>query len=817
MGIFSWINQNNNEELWTSKHQKLWDFIEKKIPIAIYQSSCDLDRKLIFCNQTFSNIIDDKNINTGFQKDKEVFLKSFVHPDDIKTMDFRYSEAIRTKSIFHHEFRIIKPSNGEVVWVVDRGNPIIEKGKLIISGYIEDITYLKSLKDKSKFDDPWLMDATLSSTDAIWDWRTVQNNISVTRGLSLLLGYGNDDTIGNNIEWWQENMHPDDWPGFANFMTIHIENPNDIILYEFRLKKKDGSYNWVSFKGVSQTEGSGKVIRMAGTITDISSYKKMQNELILKANDTKKSSDAKSTFIASLNHDLRAPTSGIVGMASLLEETELNDNQKKYIKNIKLSCKILLEIINDILDISKIEAGKLEIFKNPTNVSEIAELTSDILKSLVANKKINIHLNIDNNFPKYFLTDAKRIKQVLINLCSNSAKFTMEGDIFFNISSKKINDNKHEVEFSIKDTGVGIPEIHKKNIFDEYNQGSNSDYGGTGLGLSICKKIIEIMEGEIWFESQENEGTTFFVKIPMEETNEIPKNPDHDNVYRDSYTNKGINYNEECAEKESFGKEGPNTNSKLRILIAEDNMVNQEVMKGLIANFGDEIVLVENGRDAVEKFNNNDFDLILMDINMPIMDGLTATECIRKTEKGKTVPIIAVTANTMDADRDICIQRGMNDVMHKPISKVHLSKILSSFRRKVKNETNEMKKENNKNEDIMGKLNGCMEKIEVSFDTLETLKKDLGEEKISKLVSMYLKDASSLVNKMKECDIPGEIHLDSHNLAGMSENLGINEVGKISRKIMKITKNDSMANEEIKYLTNVFDQVKKTLESNYGK
>jgi PAS domain S-box-containing protein len=806
MGFFSW---GKEDDVWQGQHNNMWDFIEKKIPIAIYQCSCDLERKLFFCNQTFVDITGSFKLEAGFQGKEALTIKSIVHPDDHETMDFRYSEAIRTQKTFHHEFRIIKPIDGSIIHVVDRGIPLKDKGKLVLSGYMEDITYLKSLKERETFEDPWLMSAVKASTDALWDWKTIENNISLTNGFKLLLGYNENEKIEHSLQWWSQNIHPEDFPGFANFMTLFIDNPDEILFYEMRIKKKSGEYTWVAVRGICQAEGSGKVIRMAGTVTDINAYKTLQEELRHKASDFEEISQAKSHFIASLNHDLRAPLNGIMGMVGLLKETALEKNQKNYIHNIHLSAHMLLELVNDILDVSKIAAGKLTLLKEPVDLRKIGHLLKALMDTMVGKKNIHTSIDIDENVPRYVLADAKRLKQILVNLASNASKFTQKGSISFSIVYAGKKEHSHMLTFHVKDTGIGIPPDLQEKIFEDFTQGHAAHYqtNGTGLGLSICKNLVRLMGGDICIYSEEGVGSTFSFTVCLDETTQAPQE-DHENYL---YEEDILQMEEPQIEEEPVSNNLPFYG--LNILLAEDNRVNQEVMKGLIENFGDHLDIAEHGQEAVEMFQAGSYDVVLMDINMPIMDGLEAAAHIRTTQKGKDIPIIAVTANTMDADRDICLQKSMSDVLHKPVDKILLKKLLDPFR---KNPSDHLLASSKSCKEIQENLKCRDNKIKIPFETLNNLQKDLGEEKIQKLVSMYIRDASKLVKQMGASTQASDIQNLAHNLAGMSENLGLNEMGIQARKIMHLsTDSFSPFSELIKELNSIFQNTKEALIHHY--
>ncbi len=367
-------------------------------------------------------------------------------------------------------------------------------------------------------------------------------------------------------------------------------------------------------------------------------------------------SQAKSEFLATVSHEVRTPMNGIIGMTGLLLDTDLNSEQNDYVETIRQSGDHLLRIINDILDFSKIESGKLKCEFYPFNLRDCVRNTLDLFNHTATAKGIKLTLHWHCSNLEYIKGDRQRIIQILTNLLSNAIKFTEKGEVILSVSIR-LNDlssntnNYCQIEFSVKDTGIGIPANMQDRLFKPFSQVDSSrtrKYGGTGLGLVICKRLVEMMGGEIWVESQERQGSTFFFTIAAE----IVEN-------QDKLTPIKVQEQENLI----------NQNPSLEILLAEDNRVNQKVALLVLKKLGYQADIAVNGLEVIESVRHKSYDVILMDVQMPEMDGLEATRWICHHLNTEQKPwIIALTANTMKNDREICLNAGMNDFISKPIN-----------------------------------------------------------------------------------------------------------------------------------------------------
>lgn len=388
---------------------------------------------------------------------------------------------------------------------------------------------------------------------------------------------------------------------------------------------------------------------------------KLSEENHLSRLEAESANRAKSAFLASMSHEIRTPMNGIMGMLKLAEKTDLTDRQRGYINVAQTSSEILLQLLNDILDLTKIESGKIDIEKIDFSLRQLTDEVSALWHPRVVTEGLDYSVEIEATVEDCWKGDPTRVKQILYNLVSNALKFTARGSIKIFISQSPENDILH---FEVRDTGIGIDTNQDVRLFEKFIQAdasTNRQYGGTGLGLSICRQLVELMGGEIHFESELGKGTNFFFTLDLEQ-GDVEALPAREEA-------RYIGQNFEIS-----------SHRDINILLVEDVEINQMVISSFLDVPELKLKIANNGREALEILESDSFDIILMDIQMPLMDGIETTQIIRQNETAEThVPIVALTANAMKGDREKYIECGMDGYLSKPVNPVKLYTILAEY------------------------------------------------------------------------------------------------------------------------------------------
>ena len=472
--------------------------------------------------------------------------------------------------------------------------------------------------------------------------------LDANKALLDLFGYTKDEIL--NLDIHKIYKDPRDRYRFQ----LEVETKGSVGDYEVQLLKKDGTVMDCLLSSTIRLSKDKEVIGYQGIIRDITHLKRA-NELKKEKELAEQSAMMKEQFLANMSHEIRTPLNAVFGMTNLLLESEQEPQQRKYLETIKSSTDHLLILINDILDYSKIEAGKIDINEAEFSLEDLVDNLYSTLKYKVENRKLDFSYELDPTLPQYVVGDAVRLNQILLNLLSNAIKFTYKGYIKLKVRLLQENKTMATIIFSVVDTGIGISESKLNKIFDSFTQVSQDttrEFGGTGLGLAITKKLVELMDGSIVVKSKEKEGSTFSFTLKLKKGHKTEK--DHKQI--------------EIPKLKDLGE--------LRILLAEDNTVNQFVIQETIKKWGKKITvdIADNGEIAVKKFENRNYDLVIMDVQMPIMDGYEATRYIRtkfSAPKNQT-PILALTAFATIGEADKCLSIGMDDYISKPFEYLKL-------------------------------------------------------------------------------------------------------------------------------------------------
>jgi PAS domain S-box-containing protein len=501
------------------------------------------------------------------------------------------------------------------------------------------------------------------------DGKIVMCNIKA----SELLGIGTHDILGKDVDdsGWQfihedgSNMALNDYP-----ITQILKSKKAINNYTLgRSHPETGKIIWVLVSGYAMLDDQNEIAEVVISFIDISERKEMEVEIRAAQVQAESANRAKTDFLANMSHEIRTPLNGIIGFTDLLINSDLSSSQLEYMSTVQESANSLMQIVNDVLDFSKIESGKLELNEEEIDLFELIEQVIDLFKYAALQKNINLHLKIDSTIPQYIVGDSLRLKQILVNLISNAIKFTQKGEVTLEISKEKnVQDNTSNITFSVKDTGIGIKEDNCKKIFSSFVQEDNSTsrkFGGTGLGLAISNQLVQLMNSELNLESVYGLGSTFFFSIKLQTVNKIKEVDNNKSVINNLSSYKNLEVK--------------------KILIVEDNKINMFLARTLVKRILPNCIITEaiDGEAAVAAYILETPDLILMDIQMPNKNGYEAAAEIRALETSSRTPIVAITAGILIGEKEKCFESGMDDYLPKPIIIEDLERILATWLKKT--------------------------------------------------------------------------------------------------------------------------------------
>ncbi len=645
----------------------------------------------------------------------------------------------------------VKCSDGNFKWIEWR-DTVLENNTFTTVGV--DITIRKSQEIAS-----FHSNDIINSVDAMILVSDKNDNvIFCSPSVERMLGYSDEEIMGDN--WWKltyENQYEAQKVKEAihNFVYFHIKDFTDIS--KRQIKTKNGDYKWIEWqlsKGLNDTYIS--------VGTDITNRVLTEMELKEAKETAEKSLKVKDEFLANMSHEIRTPLNAVIGFTDLLLETQLTPEQKEHLETMRNSGEILLSLINNVLDLAKLDSNKVEIEEIPFNLHKSLYEVVKLMKLKAKEKKIALELDINPNTPEFVLGDPTRIGQILLNLIGNAIKFTDEGSVIVSVKLTKDENNLTEVYFEIKDTGIGIVSNKISTVFGVFTQAKSDTsriYGGTGLGLAIVKKLVSLLNGEIKVQSKFGVGSNFKMTIPFKK--DVTKIEKH-------FVELGE------VEKSILN---------LKILLVEDNKTNQLLAKTRLERWNCIVDIANNGIEGVKKVQKNMYDIILMDIQMPVMDGYEATKIIKNdlSKQVSKIPIIAMTAYTSKKDINMALEAGMNDYIFKPFKKEELLLLLKKYG-KLKNIE---KLEDSKEIKIINE-NTKSEK----YTDLEFLKQEsLNETSILVLlIQLFIKDLDEYVQvvtkeiKTKNWEI---LHRATHKIKPNISMFGISKMEPLVHTLMK--------------------------------
>jgi len=550
---------------------------------------------------------------------------------------------------------------------ISSGGSFDLEGRECRVGVFRDITEHEEMEEKLRQSREQYQLAILGSNDGIWDWDLRENTLYFSPRWKKILGY-QDEELSNSFETFKELIHPEDRQEVLASIDKYLEGGTVQYSKEIRMQHKDGSYRWILARGKAVCNEKGEPVRIAGSHTDITERVEAAEELKQQKAIAQEANKAKSLFLANMSHEIRTPMNGVLGMVQLLLDTDLDQKQREHAQQLEQSGRHMLGVLNDILNFSKIEAGKLDISNEYFN---LFDLLSGILPSLeitAQEKGISLKKSFDPSIPRALIGDSQKIGQVVMNLTHNAVKFTNRGEISVSVYLLEHTDDRARIKIKVKDTGIGIPEKKLEKMFDPFVQADNSSvrlFGGTGLGLAISKQIVEKMGGEIEAKSRKGHGSTFSFILDLGTAG----------------TDKG----------QEGGSTGPTKNKQkdesddtpdISVLVTEDDKINMKVAVSMLEKMGCRADSAINGREALKKISQNSYDFVFMDCQMPVLDGYTTARRIREGSSGErntSIPIIALTADITDSGKENCFAAGMDDYLSKPFNKKDFSEKIKKW------------------------------------------------------------------------------------------------------------------------------------------
>jgi len=607
----------------------------------------------------------------GIAPGTTVTMEDFIarlHPDDRDAVIKEWQAAL-AGAPYVVEHRII--ANDQTRWVSERAVVFFDDAGTPIKavGTVHDITEQKEVYRKLEESEQRWSFAIEGSGDGVWDWDIPAGKVLFSKRWKEMLGFA-DEEISDALDEWTSRVHPDDMPQVMADVETCFSSASTIYSNEHRVRCKDGSYKWILDRGmVVSRDAEGKPLRMIGTHTDITERRMAADAMREAKEQAEKLAQAKSDFLANMSHEIRTPMNGIIGLTQLALNQPTSPELRDYLNKISSSSQSLLGILNDILDLSKLEAGHMSIDVAPYDLDEVTDTLRGMFEAHARSQRLTFEILVDTVVPRDLIGDSLRVQQIISNLLGNAIKFTQHGGVTLRIGLKQLENSQVILSFSVTDTGIGIAGDDLDKLFQPFSQVDGSitrRFGGTGLGLAISHNLLQLMGSRLKVGSHPGQGSTFSFDLQQS----IP-------------THTGIRtFRKRRPSREGTLAELARRSSRfsgIRILLAEDNIINQQVASEFLKLSGMEVRIANNGQEALEWLEKEVFDAVLMDAHMPVMSGLEATQKIRALDKFAGLPVIALTAGVTAEERQNCLDSGMNDFIAKPVNPEALIKVLEKW------------------------------------------------------------------------------------------------------------------------------------------
>ena len=613
------------------------------MPIPVFYK--DTEGRYLGCNRPFADLAGLSAAEVIGRTVRDVFPRG-----QAAAFEARDREIFGAGGVQSYDHRL-ETSHGVRDVVIHKALFFDENGRPSgIVGMMADVTGRRQAEER-------LALAIAGSNEGIWDWDRTTDQVYLSPRWKEIIGYA-DHELPNSLDEWKTRIHPEDLERVLAANDSFFSSDATHFVIEYRMRHKDGGYRWVLGRGTCLRDADGRPYRMAGSHADITSRKAMERELIDARDQALAASRSKSEFLANMSHEIRTPLNGVLGMLQLLEGMELSEEQKQYVHLAATAARRLTGLLSDILDLSRIESGRLNISERPFELRDLCAAIEGIFAHSTRRKNVRLEVSMADGLGGALMADDLRLRQILFNLVGNAVKFTSEGFVRVEISSLGADRARRErILFCVSDSGPGMDDAFLDRAFEPFVQAEKEyvrEHQGAGLGLAIVKRLVHAMGGTLAIDNGK-EGTTVCFCLPCGAAAAVG----------------GTEVEPARAAVQPESR---------RVLLVEDDPVSSLAVRRLLEKMGHVVSTAENGRMALESLHAGEFDLVLMDVQMPVMDGLQATRLIRSDGAlgaRAGIPIIAMTAYAMSGDREKCLASGMDGYVSKPVSAAELRQIMA--------------------------------------------------------------------------------------------------------------------------------------------
>jgi PAS domain S-box-containing protein len=640
IGVIKDIGLTKQTEMALADNQRFLEAIIQANPSVLYVYDLVETRNIYINNKVFSSL---GYRSYQVQEMGNGFLPRLMHPDDLQqfAIHCQHLANARDGEVLEFEYRL-QHKNGEWRWFLSRDTLFsrTSDGRIKqILGTATDVTeHKRAQKALHESEERWQL-ALRGNNDGIWDHDLITNEHVLSNRCRQMLEYDTDSL--NSFEEWVKLIHLDDVERVMQQFEAHLNHQTPYYVAEYRVCCKNNEYKWVLSRGQALWDTTGKAVRIVGSLTDISDRKKAEAKLQQALLNAETANRAKSEFLARMSNELRTPLNSIIGFTQVMQRDNCNQGQRRYLDIINSNGQHLLGLINDVLEMSKIEAGKVKLNETIFDLHSVLDEIEESMAQLSNAKNLNLIFTRAPSVPQCITADERKMRQVLLNLLSNAVKFTLQGTVKLHAAYEN-----EKLSFEVSDTGVGIAAEEINNLFEAFIQSSSGKkiQQGTGLGLSVSRSFVQLMGGEIKVKSKVNQGSVFSFTIPVK--------------IQDEVESKNITHIQRI-------KLAPNQPS-YRILIVEDTWEHRHLLTQLLQPLGFVVKEASNGEDGLELWRQWNPHLIFMDMQMPLLNGYQATRQIKASSQGQSTKIIALTASALEEDKTAIFATGCDDFQSKP-------------------------------------------------------------------------------------------------------------------------------------------------------